>query len=132
MIKEQRNRELTREDVFAEYFSRKAEKNTNITEDFANHIKEVEGFFAEKKELEVLIKGNIYFDRDFKKMFTFLNKTYNIEGKDNWEGLEECLRDLDTFKVFMDGEKNNYFSSIENEYVNYTRVLNAKIYMELR
>ena len=35
------------------------------------------------------------------------------------------------FQVFMSGDPINYFSEIENEYINYTRVLNAHIFMEL-
>lgn len=133
MIKEPRNLELTREDIFAEYFSRKTEGDLSGTTDaFEKKVRETKKLFADKTELEVLIKGNIYFDKNFKKMFTFLNKTYDISDKKNWSVFEECLRDLDDFKVFMNGEKINYFSEIENEYVNYTRVLNAKVFIELR
>ena len=39
------------------------------------------------------------------------NKTYNIGT--GTEGLEQCLRDLDFFQVFMSGDPINYFSEIE-------------------
>lgn len=130
MIKEPRNRELTREDVYAEYFSRLADQEHRCVDSvFYDKMKEVNGIFKGKTQLELMIKGTVYFDKDYKKLFTFINKTYNIGT--GTEGLEQCLRDLDFFKVFMNGDPINYFSEIENEYINYTRVLNAHIFMEL-
>ena len=130
MIKEPRNRELTREDVYAEYFSRLADQEHRCVDSvFYDRMKEVNGIFKGNTQLELMIKGTVYFDKDYKKLFTFINKTYNIGT--GTEGLEQCLRDLDFFQVFMSGDPINYFSEIENEYINYTRVLNAHIFMEL-
>ena len=124
MIKEPRNRDLTREDVYAEYFSRLADQEHRCVDSvFYDRMKEVNGIFKGKTQLELMIKGT------YKKLFTFINKTYNIGT--GTEGLEQCLRDLDFFQVFMSGDPINYFSEIENEYINYTRVLNAHIFMEL-
>lgn len=135
MIKEPRNRELNREDVYAEYFRRQMKGTEHITEEFHKHITEVAKYFKGKTTLELMIKGNIMFEKEYQKMFTFLNKTYKLTEvgsiEEINEGLEECLVDLDKFKAFMHGEPINWFSEIENEYVNYSRVLNAKIYMEL-
>jgi hypothetical protein len=131
MLKEPRNRELTREDVYAEYYSRLAnQEGRSVDDTFAKKMSEVNEYFKGKTQLELMIRGTVYFDKDYKKLFTFLNKTYNIE-RGNGDELVNCLRDLDRFKEFMNGENINFFSEIENEYVNYTRVLNARIYMEL-
>ena len=129
MIKEPRNRELTREDVYTEYLSRAITDKQGMTEDAYRKMEEVKEFFQNKTKLEVMIKGTVYFDKDFKKLFTFMDKTYDITSGTN--GLEDCLTDLDYFNIFMKGEVINYFSEIENEYINYTRVLNAHIFMEL-
>lgn len=136
MLKEPRLRELSRDDVYAEYFSRLADQeNRKVDEVFYEKMKEVNEIFRGKTKLEVMIKGTVEFDRNFQKLFTFLNKTYDLTAPDSTQkildGLEQCLRDLDFFKAFMNGEPINYFSEIENEYVNYTRVLNAKVFMEL-
>ena len=130
MLKEPRNEELTREEVFAEYFRRRLTGDECLTESFYEKMEKTKTIFNGKTKLELLIKGTVYFDKDFKKLFTFINKTYNItEGaKDE---LENVLLDLDNFKAFMGGNEINYFSEIENEYINYTRVLNAKIFIEL-
>ena len=79
MIKEPRNRELTREDVYAEYFSRLADQEHRCVDSvFYDKMKEVNGIFKGKTQLELMIKGTVYFDKDYKKLFTFINKTYNI------------------------------------------------------
>lgn len=129
MIKEPRNRELTREDIYTEYLSRAVTDKQGMTEDTYKKMEEVKEFFQGKTKLELMIKGTVYFDKDFKKLFTFINKTYDITS--GTIGLEDCLTDLDYFSIFMKGETINYFSEIENEYINYTRVLNAHIFMEL-
>ena len=135
MIKEPRLRELNRNDVYAEYFRRTQTESGGLTEEFRQHMDEVAEFFRGKTTLEVMIKGNTLLGKDYQKMFTFLNKTYKLTKDDSTElsadGLEECLLDLDSFKAFMGGEPICWFSEIENEYINYTRVLNAHILMEL-
>lgn len=136
MIKDFKEEEITREDIYAELFARQMTGNEHITEDFSNKMNKVRPLFKRKEEMEVLIRGTILFDKDYTKLFTFLNKTYRLMAEEsNCEinkGLEECIKDLDTFNAFMKGEVINWFSSVENEYVNYTRVLNAYIQIELR
>ena len=128
MLKEPRNKIITREEVYAKYFSLLEDfEKRNITEDFAKKINEVKEIFNEKKELELMIRGAISFNKDDKKLFTFLNKTYNITK----EGLVECLVDLDKFSDFTQRNNAIYFSQIENEFVNQSRVLNAHIFIEL-
>lgn len=132
MIREPRNKELTRNELYDEYFRRDvmSDKVKGIRPDAIQRMEENKKYFEGKKTLEIMIKGTVYFDKDFKKLFTFLDKSYNIEEGENDE-LVNALRDLDNFKTFMNGEPVNYFSEIENEYINYTRVLNAHIFMEL-
>ena len=68
MIKEPRNRELTREDVYAEYFSRLADQEHRCVDSvFYDRMKEVNGIFKGKTQLELMIKGAVYFDKDYKK-----------------------------------------------------------------
>lgn len=136
MIKEPRNEELTRNNIYDEYFRREVEieKASDLRKDAVERIKKNQKLFEGKKTLEILIKGTVQFDKDFKKLFTFLNKTYNIEEGYCGEKVAElpnALHDLDEFNLFMNGNPINYFSEIENEYVNYTRVLNAHIFIEL-
>lgn len=132
MIREPRNKELTRNELYDEYFRRDvmSDKVKGIRPDAIQRMEENKKYFEGKKTLEIMIKGTVYFDKDFKKLFTFLDKSYNIEEGENDE-LVNALRDLDNFKTFMNGEPVNYFSEVENEYINYTRVLNAHIFMEL-
>ena len=132
MLKEPRNEELKREDIFDEYFRRLVEKEgqRNLSQDTYLRLEKVKKIFEGKTTLEIMIKGTIFFDKDFKKLFTFLNKTYKI-GEDKENELEIALRDLDDFQAFMAGNPINFFSEIENEYINYSRVLNAHIFMEL-
>lgn len=132
MIREPRNKELTRNELYDEYFRRDvmSDKVKGIRPDAIQRMEENKKYFERKKTLEIMIKGTVYFDKDFKKLFTFLDKSYNIEEGENDE-LVNALRDLDNFKTFMNGEPVNYFSEVENEYINYTRVLNAHIFMEL-
>lgn len=136
MIKDFKEEEITREDIYAELFARQMDGDVHITESFAKKINKVRPLFRGKTEMEVLIRGTILFDKDYTKLFTFLNKTYTIGEKDSTlqpiEDLSECIRDLDLFDGFMKGGMINWFSQIENEYVNYTRVLNAYIQIELR
>lgn len=129
MLKEPRNKIITREDIYARYFSLLENiEERSITEDFAKKINEVKIQFKDKKEIEIMIRGTILFNQEDKKLFTFLNKTYNITK----EGLEECLIDLDKFFAFTKDKDVIYFSEIENEFVNQSRVLNAHIFTELR
>lgn len=132
MIREPRNKELTRNELYDEYFRRDvmSDKVKGILPDAIQRMEENKKYFEGKKTLEIMIKGTVNFDKDYKKLFTFLDKSYNIEEGENDE-LVNALRDLDDFKAFMGGEPINYFSEIENEYINYTRVLNAHIFMEL-
>lgn len=132
MIREPRNKELTRNELYDEYFRRDvmSDKVKGILPDAIQRMEENKKYFEGKKTLEIMIKGTVNFDKDYKKLFTFLDKNYNIEEGENDE-LVNALRDLDDFKAFMGGEPINYFSEIENEYINYTRVLNAHIFMEL-
>lgn len=132
MIREPRNKELTRDELYDEYFRRDvlSEKTVGVAPEAIKRMEENKKFFEGKKTLEIMIKGTVYFDRDFKKLFTFLDKSYNIEEGNNDE-IINAINDLDNFKAFMGGEPVNYFSQVENEYVNYTRVLNAHIFMEL-
>ena len=61
MIKEPRNRELTREDVYAEYFSRLADQEHRCVDSvFYDRMKEVNGIFKGKTQLELMIKGTVY------------------------------------------------------------------------
>ncbi len=136
MIKDFKEEEITREDIYTELFARQMTGKECITKDFSNKIDKVRPLFKGKEEMEVLIRGTILFDKDYTKLFTFLNKTYRLMAEESTceenRGLEECIKDLDTFNAFMKGEVINWFSSVENEYVNYTRVLNAYIQIELR
>lgn len=132
MIQEPKNRELTREDVFAEYVSRTSTGCEHFTDDFHKKMKEANELFKGKKKLEVMIKGTVQFDKGYEKLFTFFDNTYDVEYSDEKDDqLPNVLHALDDFKAFMCGERVNYFSEIENEYVNYRRVLNAHIFFEL-
>lgn len=131
MLKEPRLEELTRDNLYDEYFRREVLKENNgITPEAYERMEKNHKYFEGKTQLEVMVKGTVLFDKDFKKLFTFFNKTYNITEGTNDE-LVNALRDLDNFKEFMGGGVINYFSEIENEYINFTRVLNAHIFMEL-
>lgn len=136
MIKDFKPQEITREEIYAEYFARQMTGGEHITEDFARKIEKVRPLFKGKTEMEILIRGTILFDKDYTKLFTFMNKTYKIGDKDSTElpkeGLEEAIQDLDLFNCFMKGSQINWYSTVESEYVNYTRVLNAYIQIELR
>ena len=135
MIKDFEKKELTREDIFNKYLYIKNGGCKGLTpyaqEEIAKSLKKLDG----KKTLEILIRGTITFDKGYTKLFTFLNKKYDISDRDSnppsYEGYEEALMDLDNFNKFMRGEDVNWYSTIEAEYINYTKVQHAYIQMEL-
>lgn len=136
MIRELRDRKITREDVYAKYFSLCDLKDRNITEDFAEDIQEAEELFKGKTKMCVFIRGNVFTQSAGMRYFTFVDEEYSVSKED----LEKALMAIDKFSVFMNAitpetptvvitgeEKDIFFSKIENEFVSRKIVASASI-----
>ena len=139
MIREIRDRKITRDDVYAKYFSLCDVKDRNITEDFAKDIQEAEEIFKGKTKINIFIRGKVFTQSvgqsEGMRYFTFVDEEYSIDK----ENLEKVLMTIDRFSVFMNaitpeeaiivtGEgKDIFFSKIENEFVSRKIVASASI-----
>ena len=140
MIREIRDRKITRDDVYAKYFSLCDVKDRNITEDFAKDIQEAEEIFKGKTKINIFIRGKVFTQSvgqsEGMRYFTFVDEEYSI----NKENLEKVLMTIDKFSVFMNAitleestlvvtgeEKDVFFSKIENEFVSRKIVASASI-----
>lgn len=140
MIREIRDRKITRDDVYAKYFSLCDLKDRNITEDFAEDIQEAEEIFKGRTKINIFIRGKVFTQSvgqsEGMRYFTFVDEEYSIDK----ENLEKVLMTIDKFSVFMNaitpeeptvvvtGEgKDIFFSKIENEFVSRKIVASASI-----
>lgn len=145
MIREIRDRKITRDDVYAKYFSLCDVKDRNITEDFAKDIQEAEEIFKGKTKINIFIRGKVFTQSvgqsEGMRYFTFVDEEYSIDK----ENLEKVLMTIDRFSIFMNaitpeeaiivtepiivtGEgKDIFFSKIENEFVSRKIVASASI-----
>lgn len=136
MIREIRDREITKEDVYAKYFTLCNATDISVSENFAKSIQEAEELFKGKTKILIFIRGTVFTQNGRMRYFTFVDEEYSI----NKENLEKVLMTIDKFSVFMNAitpeestlvvtgeEKDVFFSKIENEFVSRKIVASANI-----
>ena len=136
MIRELRDRKITREDVYAKYFSLCNATDISVSENFAKSIREAKELFEGKTKILVFIRGSVFTQSAGMRYFTFVDEEYSISKED----LEKALMAIDKFSVFMNAitpetptvvvtgeEKDIFFSKIENEFVSRKIVASASI-----
>ena len=126
MIREIRDKKITRKDIYAKYFSL-CDTGECITEDFAKDIQEAKEIFSNKSKVNVLIRGNVFTPNGELKYFTFVDEVYSVDKT----GLEKALIAIDKFNAFMnpictdtntttvilEDKQNVFFSEVEQEFV---------------
>lgn len=136
MIREIRDKKITRKDIYAKYFSL-CDTGDCITEDFARDIQEAKEIFSNKNKVNVLIRGNVFAPNGDLKYFTFVDEIYSVDKN----GLEKALIAIDKFNAFMNPISSDenatttiledtqliFFSEVEQEFVSKRIVANAKI-----
>ena len=136
MIREIRDREITKEDVYAKYFTLCNATDISVSENFAKSIREAKELFEGKTKILIFIRGSVFTQNGRMRYFTFVDEEYSI----NKENLEKVLMTIDKFSVFMNAitleestlvatgeEKDVFFSKIENEFVSRKIVASANI-----
>ena len=136
MIREIRDKKITRKDIYAKYFSL-CDTGECITEDFAKDIQEAKEIFSNKSKVNVLIRGNVFTPSGELKYFTFVDEVYSVDKT----GLEKALIAIDKFNAFMnpictdsntttvilEDKQNVFFSEVEQEFVSKKIVANARV-----
>lgn len=136
MIREIRDKKITRKDIYAKYFSL-CDTGDCITEDFARDIQEAKEIFSNKNKVNILIRGNVFTPSGDLKYFTFVDEIYSVDKN----GLEKALIAIDKFNAFMNPISSDenatttiledtqliFFSEVEQEFVSKKIVANAKI-----
>lgn len=145
-LREKRDEVITREDIFAKYFSLLEDNDSrSITEEFANKIEKAKKIFEGIKKLRIFVRGEVFTINGGTKYFTFIDEEFDV----NKSGLEDALKALDNFNLFMNSitidytqglsslmratvdsanDKNSiFFSNIERKYVSRQIVASAEL-----
>ena len=129
MIRDKIERKITRNDVYAKYFSL-CDTNDGISEEFNKQINQANLTFQGRHKIRILIRGSVFETKENRSYFTFLDKEFNIDR----ESFEEALVTLDNFSTFLEGKIENdglFFSEPEQRFVSRKVVADAEIYIDV-